>query len=316
MKSSFYFNIYVAGTLMLMGCNNKAIYTDHWSVGSDMPTARSEMTSTLLDGKIYVIGGIKFLGSTDKVEAYDIKKDSWETLPNLPKKLNHIGIASDGKKVFVSGGFLNMRQTDFVKTLYAYDINEKTWNPLADMPNTRGAHFMICRNDQLHVIGGRQHREIWTYTIASDSWNKNSIAPIPELRDHINVLQDNRHLYIVGGRQMGEVKTDCWKYDFQTDQWTSFAQIPTPRGGQTATILNNQIHIIGGEDLITSTTFGEYNIYDLITNTWQTKDDLPTPRHGLTSEIYEGRWYIIGGGKKAGVKTLISTSDQVEIYEF
>lgn len=316
MKSSFYFNMYQAGFLMLMGCNNKAIYTSNWSVGNNMPTARSEMTSTLLDGKIYVIGGIKFLGSTDKVEAYDIKKDSWEKLPDLPKKLNHIGIASDGERVFVSGGFLNMRQTDFVKTLYSYDINEKRWIALSDMPNTRGAHFMIYRNGQLHVIGGRQHTEVWSYTIASDSWTNNIIAPIPELRDHINVLQDKQHLYIVGGRQMGEVKTDCWTYDFQTNQWTSFAQIPTPRGGQTATILNDQIHITGGEDLIASTTYGEHNVYDLTTNTWQTKDDLPTPRHGLTSEMYEGKWYIIGGGKKAGVKTLISTSNQVEIYKF
>jgi len=316
MKSYFYFTLYLGGLFLVMGCHDKATYADNWSVGSNMPTARSEMTSTLLDGKIYVIGGIKFLGSTNKVEAYDINEDSWETLPDLPEKLNHIGIASDGERVFVSGGFLNMRQTDFVNTLYAYNVSKKTWTTLSDMPNTRGAHFMIFRDGQLHVIGGRQHTEVWSYTIASDSWTKNKIAPIPELRDHINVLQDEKHLYIVGGRQMGDVKTDCWKYDFQTNQWTTFAKIPTPRGGQTATIINNQIHITGGEDLITSTTYGEYNVYDLNTQTWHIKDNLPTPRHGLTSEMYEGKWYIIGGGKKAGVKTLISTSDQVEIYEF
>ena len=142
------------------------------------------------------------------------------------------------------------------------------------------------------------------------------IAPLPELRDHISVLQDAQHLYIVGGRQSGKVKSDCWQYDFQTQQWKTFAQIPTPRGGQTAALINNQIHIIGGEDLQESTTFGEHNVYDLSSKTWQLDTNLPTPRHGLTSETQNGKWYIIGGGKKAGVKTLISASDQVEIYQF
>ena len=292
------------------------MYTDNWSVGATMPTARSEMTSTLLDGKIYVIGGIRFWGSTDKVEAYDIEKNTWEKLPKLPEKLNHIGIASDGQKVYVSGGFLNMRQTEFVNTLYAYNPENQEWSTLKNMPDTRGAHYMIYRGGQLHLLGGRQHQAIWTYTIATDSWTTNTIPPIPELRDHISVLQDAQHLYIVGGRQMGKVKSDCWQYDFQTKQWTTFTQIPTARGGQTVSLINNQIHIIGGEDLQASTTFGVHNVFDLSSQKWQIQTEMPTPRHGLTSEVHNGKWYIIGGGKKAGVKTLISASNQVEIYQF
>lgn len=314
MKQRFLF-LPITMLLVLTACN-QTTYTGNWSTGEAIPTARSEMTSTLLNGKIYVIGGIRFWGSTDKVEAYDIANDDWEKLPNLPEKLNHIGIASDGKKVFVSGGFLNMRQTEFVNTLYAYDVETRKWSTLKNMPNTRGAHYMIYRNGQLHLLGGRQHQEVWTYTISNDSWTSNIIAPIPELRDHITVLQDNQRLYIVGGRQMGKVKSDCWQYDYQTKQWITFAQIPTPRGGQTAALVNNQIHIIGGEDLEESTTFGEHNVYNLTTKSWTTQTNLPTARHGLTSEVYQDKWYVIGGGKKAGVKTLISAADQVEIYKF
>lgn len=299
----------------LIGCS-EANYTKNWSAGNDMPTARSEMTSTLLNGKIYVIGGIRLWGSTDKVEAYDVKNNTWEKLPRLPKKLNHIGIASDGEKIYVSGGFLNMRQTDFANTLYAFNVKSKSWSSLAEMPDSRGAHFMIFRKGQLHLFGGRQHKEVWTYSIDSNTWKEDEITPIPELRDHINVLQDENHLYIVGGRQSGKVKAACWQYNFESRKWTTFSHIPTARGGQTAALINKQIHIIGGEDLNTSTTFSEHNVYDLSSDTWQINNNLPTARHGLTSEIYNGKWYIIGGGKQAGVKTLISASDQVEIFEF
>ena len=314
MKSTFLI-IQITILLALTACH-KPMYTNNWSAGKAMPTARSEMTSTLVDGKIYVIGGIRFWGSTDKVEAYDIATNTWEKLPKLPKKLNHIGIASDGQKVYVSGGFLNMRQTEFVNTLYSYNIEKREWAKVKNMPATRGAHFMIYRAGQLHLLGGRQHQEVWTYTIANDSWATNIISPIPELRDHINVLQDDEHLYIVGGRHKGQVKNDCWKYDFSSKQWTTFTQIPTPRGGQTATLFNNKIHITGGENLQASTTFGEHNVYDLSSNKWLLQANLPTPRHGLTSEVHNNKWYIIGGGKKAGVKTLISAADQVEIYQF
>jgi len=191
MKSIGIRHLLLVGIIILSGCGTKATYTQNWSTGEDMPTPRSEMSSTLLDGKIYAIGGIRLSGSTDKVEAYDIENDTWEKLPSLPESLNHSGIASDGNKIYVSGGFTNMRQTNFVNTLYSFDVSERKWSRLADLPDTRAAHFMIYRDGQLHLFGGRQHRDVWTYQIDSNSWTQDAIAAIPKLRDHINVLQDS-----------------------------------------------------------------------------------------------------------------------------
>jgi len=301
--------------LLLFACDSPTQY-ENWTMGTTMPTARSEMASTIVNGKIYVPGGIRFWGSTDKFEAYDIANNGWKKLPDLPEKLNHIGVASDGQKIYISGGFYNMRQTDFANTLYAFDIEKQTWETLPNMPQTRGAHFMIYRKGQLHLLGGRNHQAIWTYDIGQKKWLTNQIGDLPEKRDHITVLQNDQNLYVVGGRKKGVVQKDCWQYDFQTQKWTTFTQIPVARGGQTATFFDNKIHIIGGEDLQADRTFGVHNIYDLNTQQWSEGTALPTPRHGLVSEAYQGKWYVIGGGKKAGVKTLISAADLVEIFSF
>jgi len=128
-------------------------------------------------------------------------------------------------------------------------------------------------------------------------------------------LQNEEKLYLVGGRQNGVVKKDCWEYDFVTNQWSVFAKLPTPRGGQSACLFDGQIHIAGGEDLNEGKTFGRHDIFDLNKKEWSEGKPLKIARHGFVSELIEDKWHIYGGGKKAGFKTLYSTTSSLEILE-
>ena len=116
----------------------------------------------------------------------------------MPEKLNHIGLAAHQNKVYLSGGFFNARQTRFSKVLYVYDVQKKEWSELVKMPSERGAHIMIIRNNHLHLIGGRNHKTIWSFDINNKEWKTDMIAPLPEKRDHISVLQGENKLYSVG----------------------------------------------------------------------------------------------------------------------
>ena len=117
---------------------------------------------------------------------------------------------------------------------------------------------------------------------------------------------------MVGGRQRGKVKADCWEYDFVDKQWKTFTTLPEPRGGQSACLLDGKIHVAGGEDLFESKTYNRHDIFDLATKSWSKGENLAIARHGFVSELIGGNWYIFGGGKKAGVKTLISTITSLE----
>lgn len=279
------------------------------------PTKRSEMASTLSGNKIYIAGGINLGGSNRSFESYDVSGETWESLPKLPKKLNHIGLAAYEDDIYMSGGFYNALQTKFSNILYAYNIHEKQWKMIGEMPDKRGAHFMIQRGDYLHLIGGRNHETVWSFNLKNKKWEQDKIAPLPEKRDHISVLQDEEKLYLVGGRQNGVVKKDCWQYDFETKKWSVFAQLPTPRGGQSACLFNRQIHIVGGEDLEERKTFGRHDIFDLDRKEWSQGKPLQTARHGFISELIADKWHIYGGGKKAGIKTLYSTTSGLEILQ-
>ena len=74
-----------------------------------MPTPRGEHGATIVDDKIYVIGGRerpRF--KTDVVEVYDLKSKEWglSSTP-LPVGLNHFGLAVNNGKLYVIGGTMS-----------------------------------------------------------------------------------------------------------------------------------------------------------------------------------------------------------------
>lgn len=277
-----------------------------------MPTARSEIACATIRDRVYVVGGIGLDGSKCAFEAYDGRTGRWEKLAPLPTKLNHSGVAAWDDRIFVSGGYLDLRQKRFSASLYAYDVRTDAWRDLGPMPDFRYKHFMIARDGWLHLIGGLHLREIWSYHIAAGMWRTDLIAPLPECRDHAVVLQDSTYLYIVGGRNDRIAEADCWRYDFRSGRWSVFAKLPRPRGAPAAVLHHGRIHVVGGEDLITQTVSRRHDILDLATGSWSAGKPLPRPRHGMTSCRIGDSWIVIGGGRKAEIGTVFTATRATE----
>ncbi|MAS94080.1 MAG: hypothetical protein CMO55_12865 [Verrucomicrobiales bacterium] len=284
-----------------------------WSKGAEMPTQRSELASATVDGKVYVVGGISHRGSLRSFEAYDMANARWEKLPSLPTKLNHVGTAYCDGKIYVSGGYRDMYRKKWSDSLYAYDLRSREWSEVSKLPEARVKHFMVERDGWLHLFGGLKTTEVWSWHVRSGKWSRNRIAPMPELRDHISVVQDTRNIYVVGGRKGKVPQADCWRHDFRTGKWDTFAQLPEATGGHTAVLVGGKIHVLGGEDQRTKEVFSRYDIYDLSTGRWEMGPSLPTGRHGLVSGCFQGNLCVIGGGKKSHIGTIVSTSRMVDV---
>ncbi|MEK0360742.1 MAG: kelch repeat-containing protein, partial [Nitrosopumilus sp.] len=66
-----------------------------WERLADMPEARSEMESAVIDDKIYVIGGLSNRNSiTDSVFVFDTKNETWSMGTPMPLEVHHSGAAS------------------------------------------------------------------------------------------------------------------------------------------------------------------------------------------------------------------------------
>jgi Kelch motif len=74
-----------------------------WTRSAPMPTARSELAATALEGRIYVAGGIAQWGTTAAFEAYDPTTDRWEELPPLPEAVHHLAAAATNERIYITG---------------------------------------------------------------------------------------------------------------------------------------------------------------------------------------------------------------------
>ena len=96
----------------LQKSSQKAVQTnevDTWITGlSSMPTSRAYLTSAVVNGKIYCIGGSKFSGSAlDKVEVYDPETDSWETKTSMPTVRGYLTSSAVNGKIYCIGGLID-----------------------------------------------------------------------------------------------------------------------------------------------------------------------------------------------------------------
>jgi hypothetical protein len=66
-----------------------------------MPTARWAFSTSVLDGKIYAIGGV---GGSTKVEVYDPASDTWTSKAPLQSGRSFVSAAVFGGKIYAFGG--------------------------------------------------------------------------------------------------------------------------------------------------------------------------------------------------------------------
>ena len=81
--------------------------TDSWTTGADMPWSAGSCSSALIDGLVYVCGGITIPGTVGDTGVYDPVLDSWNPngpLPPMPTPVNHAASATDGTYLWVFGG--------------------------------------------------------------------------------------------------------------------------------------------------------------------------------------------------------------------
>jgi len=134
--------------------------TNTWSKLADMPTRRAYMGIGVIEGKLYVAGGLRcdlifrdlaefaehnFLSA---LEVYDPKINKWSKLSDMPTKKFSFGTGVIDKKLYFVGGFPDM------SALEMYDPKTSKWLKLADMPTPRADLGACAIDNLLYAFGG------------------------------------------------------------------------------------------------------------------------------------------------------------------
>ena len=303
-----------------------AALAQSWSRVADTSLARQEIYPTVLDGKIYVAGGILGAapGYTDLFEAYDAQADRWTRLASLPEGRHHIALAAAGGRIYGIGGFSGaIPDWRAHASVFVYDPQADRWSSGPALPQARAEGVVAAIGDNIYFIGGRvptsaEARHISEHAdtarsevldVRSGQWKR--IADAPSTRNSAAGAVIGGKIYVVGGRQM--VKGDDGRarpvnvaalevYDPATDRWETRAPMPLAQGGLAAAAHDGKLYVFGGEQFVPhAKVFHESWVYDPARDRWSALPAMPTPRHGHGAAVVGDRVYLMGGGEKVGV---------------
>jgi len=230
-----------------------------WAQKADMPTARWVTGSTVVDEKIYVIGGNPVATSgeaTAAVEEYDPATDTWTRRADMSNARDGVRAAAVDGIIYVIGGWDRIKSVPAVE---AYDPATDTWTRKADMPTARRMAAGCLIDGRIHVSGGYTTGDVpeaivatvEVYDPATDTWTQAS--DMPWRRNHHTASVVDGRMYIIGG--CSGIPADAGAffmspvvdvYDPATDMWTTAADFPTPRWDFTASVVDGKIYVIGG----------------------------------------------------------------------
>jgi N-acetylneuraminic acid mutarotase len=215
---------------------------------------RNDFTSSVVNGKIYVIGGPPDWSLP--VCEYNPATDSWATKSLMRTTRYDITSSSINGKIYVFGG-----DTTAVDASYRSNINEEydpatdTWTEKKPMLIGRAFATSVAVNGKIYVIGGSKQREgggdeyvdlLEEYDPATDTWALKA-STIPTPRYFFTSSSVNGKVYAIGGNLYdGSVLAVNEEYNPVTDTWTTKAPMTVPRYDLASSTVNGKIYALGG----------------------------------------------------------------------
>jgi len=221
----------------------------------NMPTPVTYAPAVSINSKIYVVGGLTFLGQTvngidyctevlndpnncvypspyNQIQIYDTSNGSWSSGPTLPTPVFGASAAVLNGLIYVMGGITaldnntgNISVTDAVQI---YDPVHNTWTSGPGILGGTGGIWgtgALTLNGKIYLMGSQSFSTKSNLNSVLDpstnSWTSLSPAPIPDVVIPLAIATDGSVIFTVTGGGAADI------YDPSTDTWTVHNQAPT-----------------------------------------------------------------------------------------
>jgi N-acetylneuraminic acid mutarotase len=265
--------------------------TDAWAGKANMPTVRSNVSVSVVDGKIYAIGGSKMkkiqvprgfnTGSEElpTVEMYDPATDTWTQKADMPTPRKTKTCVVDSK-IYAIGGWLTTNEQSQLDTVEVYDPATDTWAKAQSMNHARCSAAISVVNGEIYAVGGI-------------GW--------PPNRD-----QSGRYL---SSPYLSNVEV----FNPKTNQWQERTEMSVPKANHSTSVIDGKIYVMGGYFVKDKKlkTLSAIEAYDPATDRWTQESDMIIGKFGHATEVVDGQIYILGGSGGVGKGLLTS----VEVYD-
>jgi RNA polymerase sigma factor (sigma-70 family) len=286
-----------------------------WTKKADMLTPRWALSTSVVNGKIYAIGGGDANSKpTSTVEEYDPVTNTWKKKSDMPTPRWRLTTSVVNGKIYAIGG---EQEKGVFAVVEEYDPIKDKWEKKGNIQKQWKYHFSSSTvNEKIYIIGGEPKdlvgQEVEEYDPTNDTWTRK--ADMPTARDNLSTSVINGKIYAIGGVGMDAPwqLSVVEEYDPVADKWTKKADMPTARYHLSTAVIDGKIYAFGGINNNIPWFCSMVEEYDPITDTWTKKGDMPAERGALSVSAVNDRVYVIGGYNKVdGVDHIFS---EVEEY--
>ena len=288
-----------------------------WGVKASSPSARQQVATAVLGGKISLIGGLvgkETATATAEVESYDPAIDTWNTQTSLPRPLHHAAAVGYRGELVVIGGWepegSNLLATTSREVLA---LRDGRWVRLASLRHPRAAAAAAVVDDQIVVVGGQADNALVPVTEIFDGTKWRDAAPLPTPREHLAAASDGRFVYAVGGRKRSSDRNTVAleRYDAKADSWKKLTGMPVATGSMGTAIVNGRLVVVGGEG--PSQVIKNVQSYDLASGRWSQLGAMRTPRHGLGVAAFGTTLYALDGARATGHTASTNVAEALDL---
>jgi N-acetylneuraminic acid mutarotase len=300
--------IALGGVLVFVGLLGTAsislAQSDVWTTKADMPMARYGLSTSVVNGKIYVIGGAKegYSSTILTVEEYDPETETWTPKTDMQEARSWLATCAVNGKIYVIGGGKSVLGVG-LSTVDEYNPETDAWTPKTDMPTKRFVLSASAVNGKIYAIGGKPAHgvapltTVEEYDPATNTWTTK--ADMKTARFGLSTCAVNGKIYAIGGSPASESPypglATVEEYDPATDTWTTKTDMPARRAYFSTSVVNGKIYAIGGGRDLATSGLSTVEEYDPVADTWTPKTDMPTARFLLSTSTVNDRIYAIGG---------------------
>jgi N-acetylneuraminic acid mutarotase len=236
--------------------NNNEIYntvTNTWTTGSPIPTPRYAGASAVVNGILYVMGGIVDATQTpiDVVEAYNPTTNTWSTKAPMPITDDSVNAVVQNGLIYVIGGYTAGARSAIVQR---YNPATNSWASEAPLLLAKSDSVLGVLGTTIVSAGGLPNTNTPSgdnegYNSGTNTWSTLTADATP--RNGACGASVAGQLYLTGGSTsglLGSATTATESYNLTKNAWTTLLPVPLAVIGGLPAVSGNQLYCFGGTD--------------------------------------------------------------------
>jgi N-acetylneuraminic acid mutarotase len=229
--------------------------TNQWTQLASMPQICFWCSAVAVNGRIWVINGSHDQGGSNNSSVYDPALNSWSAGSNgLVSTYGQAALYLDGVLYRIGG----IDPGGYSTTIEEYGVRM-----LAPMPLAVAWEQAAAIGGYIYVAGGSTSTgptsKTYRYDPATDTWDDNAIADLPEPRAWAASGVVNGRWVIAGGQG---TEGSAVEWDPQTNIWSSIAPPLFPRSDMGGAVAEGKLYVVGGLDISLNQVTDQTQRYD------------------------------------------------------